>query len=647
MRLLLGILVTAFSLQSFADKTVPEYWAETEVPFGDVVNVLNLPSCYKDARTFYACVMAAPANGRAAEKDLALVPKSIVSELELDKAPKIAEMGGLVLLEVPKIDKKMTVKEMLAFTNKRRTRVQDVVMNEIYPEQKKTADALQTCVMALPAEKRSAELYNCENKVAKHPIESYPAGITEQEKHNLAMTNLANEFFVPFLVSAMIEDLYVSDPKMQSYALALVLNAKTETLDGHALWFPVSYKNEVMDATDKKMSGIGAELTDKDHHIIVARTIEGQPAEKVLQAKDEVISVKQGAADGNGKVIMAAGSTLELLIKEIRGEPNTPVTLTILRDGQQMDKTIIRNTFEIKNLETYVVDQTGKKFGYLRLKSFMDDQLCNKMQLAINTLDKDSVPSEDNPLPAGTVRGQVDGWILDLRGNGGGLIDMAECLSEQFAGKVKIVGEGYLERPDHVQYYVGQNDAITNKPMVVLIDSNSASASEIVAGALQDNARAWLVGDNSFGKGSVQQIQRVSLPGAKKDSLLYKETIALFYQPSGRTNQLETLFPDFKVPFKPNATEDELFALREVDQTPNAIHGPKQASWTQPRPQEQAAIQNCVGQPKSDAMFASSQIADYQLGVAQEVLSCAVDLAKPSEAKAADVKPQVKAELNP
>jgi carboxyl-terminal processing protease len=231
---------------------------------------------------------------------------------------------------------------------------------------------------------------------------------------------------------------------------------------------------------------------------------------------------------------------------------------------------------------------------------------------------------------------QVSGYILDLRANGGGQLQQARCIAGLFLGDRPIVGTKSLASqkidwlralhpnagpelpaiwhfPGFVFDVPSKAEQLTQSPVVVLIDAYSASASEIVAGAIQDHGRGWLVGERSFGKGTVQTLLTNQIPGAQ---VYIGRTTSRFYLPSGRTNQLVGVLPDFEVPFQAAASSLERFAAREADLYPHALIS-ENSVWAQPRKEQVTRIQNCM------ASQSSLEGSDNQLLVAQQVLSCA------------------------
>jgi carboxyl-terminal processing protease len=216
--------------------------------------------------------------------------------------------------------------------------------------------------------------------------------------------------------------------------------------------------------------------------------------------------------------------------------------------------------------------------------------------------------------------GPVSGLVLDLRGNLGGLIDQAVCIGGLFLGREVVVKVKDLDR-DSFEELSSSKPAATDLPLVVLIDAGSASASEIVSGAIQDHQRGWLLGERSFGKGTVQANMNFW-----NDKIVFYRTVQRFYQPTGRTNQQVGISPDFEVPATPSATEEDRFRLREADIFPHGL-GAVGPMWAQPRPEEARKVNGCVaGEKLADKVFAEAKArghaVDYQLLRAEETLRC-------------------------
>jgi carboxyl-terminal processing protease len=381
-----------------------------------------------------------------------------------------------------------------------------------------------------------------------------------------------------------------------------IIGAFMLAIDAHSHFNLAKQMEDERKDADITLVGIGAELTQQDGLPMVIQPIADSPAEKTGLKSGDLITKVDG--------ISTKGMSLDLVVDKIRGVEDTPVVLEIQRGAETLNPTIVRAKIVQKNVVPKVLEEIGPKIAYIKLRQFMDPQACDKISASIKEME---------------AKNSTEALILDLRGNGGGLLNQAVCIGGLFAGKQPVAYEKYLA-DDHVVPFNGPADAITTKPMVVLINSSSASASEIVSGAMQGLKRAWIVGDRSFGKGSVQSGGEFP---ADKNLVLFS-TVARFYMPvqlpngtlDMRTNQRIGVIPDFSVPAKLGATPDETFFMREGDLYPYSLEAGT-PTWESIRVSETQAISSCLekGQRAEKALAAKS-LQDYQLLKAEEVLAC-------------------------
>lgn len=266
---------------------------------------------------------------------------------------------------------------------------------------------------------------------------------------------------------------------------------------------------------NSELEGIGAELTVREGKLVVVAPIKDSPAEEAgILPGDHIYMV-------NG--LPTAEMSLWDAIMAIRGEPGTDVNLTIIREGAEeaTDLTITRSKIHVPSIETSYEEVNGKTLAHVAVYSFADETYL-EFSDAIRDIQ---------------LQG-ADGMILDLRLNGGGFLDVSiEMLSEFFEDEVKAVVVKNGDGTNEIMYTLGQGD-LTEIPLVVLIDEGSASASEIVAGALQDHGRAVLMGEKSFGKGSVQELTEL-MGGAS-----IRITVAKWFTPKDRSIDHEGIAPD-------------------------------------------------------------------------------------------------------
>jgi len=239
------------------------------------------------------------------------------------------------------------------------------------------------------------------------------------------------------------------------------------------------------------------------------------------------------------------GMTLGEAVKIMRGKPGTKITLTIVREGEEkpLTITITRAIIKVKSVKSRILEDG---FGYVRITQFQS-RTGKDLNKVLKKLNRES-------------GGQLKGLVLDLRNNPGGVLNAAVDVSDAFLNKGTIVYTDGRIKNSKMRFNARQGDLLNGAPMVVLINGGSASASEIVAGALQDHKRAVILGQPSFGKGSVQTI--LPLPGGTA----LKLTTALYYTPSGRSIQAEGIVPDVKLEsVKLAKAEHSLRMLKEAD----------------------------------------------------------------------------------
>ncbi|MUM78228.1 PDZ domain-containing protein [Pseudodesulfovibrio sp. F-1] len=346
----------------------------------------------------------------------------------------------------------------------------------------------------------------------------------------------------------MVESYYVK-PITRKELIDNSIKGMIEQLDPHSAFLsPEDYKEMQMD-TSGKFSGIGIEISLEQGRLTVVSPIEDTPAYKAgLLAGDLILEI-----DGESTQDM----TLLDAVKRIRGDKGTTVTLLILhRDSNKpQEVAIVRGTIPITSVKTHSLEDG---YLYLRLTKFHESTTRNMR-------DEIAQFSKAHPLK---------GIVLDLRNNPGGLLGQAVSVADTFLDDGSIV---YIQGKDEASrkdFFASKTADEIKVPLVVLINAGSASASEIVAGALQDHRRALIVGERSFGKGSVQTI----IPMADGSGI--KLTTALYYTPGGRSIQAMGIEPDLKIAFlAPPKDEEramrERFTVREQDLSRHLENGDK------------------------------------------------------------------------
>jgi len=332
-----------------------------------------------------------------------------------------------------------------------------------------------------------------------------------------------------------IEKDYVegTDPKELIYG---AIKGMVGTLDPHSFFMsPEEYK-ELMVETKGSFSGVGIEITTRDNVLTVVSPIEGTPAFKAgIKAGDQIIMI--GGKSTKDISIMGA-------VKLIRGPKGSKIRLTIRRKGVEkpIDFLITRDVIPIRSVRSFFLPSD---IGYIRIRNFQGN---TGQQLSKALKDMES-------------KKKLKGLILDLRNNPGGLLSQAVRAADEFLDSGLIVSIKGRDKKEE-KSIAHKNSTPREYPLIVLINEGSASASEIVAGALQDNKRALILGSTTFGKGSVQTLFPLS------DGSGLRLTTAIYYTPRGRSIQASGIEPDIKVDFIPpkeKPTEEKPHTIRERD----------------------------------------------------------------------------------
>ena len=312
--------------------------------------------------------------------------------------------------------------------------------------------------------------------------------------------------------SAYVEE--VSDKELIEKAIDGMLSG----LDPHSGYMNEEVWQEMQMDTKGKFGGLGIEITMEEGFVKVISPIEDTPAyEAGILAGDYIIQIDDTPV---------FGLTLNEAVELMRGERGKPITITVSRDGNEpFDVEIIRDYINIRSVKSELVDDVG----YLRITSF-NEQTESGLISAI----------EDIETQANT---KLQGYVLDIRSNPGGLLTQAVKVTDIFLERGEIVSTRGRDKKDIKRYRAKKTDRTNGKPLVVIIDGGSASASEIVAGALKDHRRAIILGTQSFGKGSVQTI--IPFQVLESDSLTgIRLTTARYYTPSGESIQGKGITPD-------------------------------------------------------------------------------------------------------
>jgi len=335
-------------------------------------------------------------------------------------------------------------------------------------------------------------------------------------------------------VLSTVQASYVEEPDVDELVNGAI-KGMLQTLDPHSSYLTPEMLKQVEVETKGVFGGLGIEIGVKDGVLTVIAPIDDTPAFRAgLQAGDKIVRIEnEPTRDMN---VMDA-------VKRLRGEPGTTVTIWIAREGlsEPRSYTITRDIIKIKSVKSKAM---GEGIGYIKLTQFQQDT-DSELEKALQAFTKE--------------KGGVKGLVLDLRNNPGGLLDQAVKVADKFVDSGLIVyTDGRIEN-QKFKYFAHKEGTYLGFPMVVLVNAGSASASEIVAGALQDHGRAILLGMQTFGKGSVQTI----IP--MEDGSAIRLTTARYFTPNGRSIQAKGIEPDIAVTDGREGPEGHPVPLREKD----------------------------------------------------------------------------------
>ncbi|MBH9969227.1 MULTISPECIES: S41 family peptidase [unclassified Commensalibacter] len=358
--------------------------------------------------------------------------------------------------------------------------------------------------------------------------------LAEDVKKNQVQNNSAETYRLLTLFGDVFERVragYV-EPVADKDLITNALNGMLTGLDPHSSYMTEKQFANMQIQTKGEFGGLGLEVQEDEGHIKVVSPIDGTPAARAgIKPGDYIIAI-------DGKNI--DGMTLNAAVDKMRGKPKTQITLTLIRlkEPKPIKVTLIREIIHIQVIKSALYD----RIGYIRISQFNEETEKN-MRQAFDKLQKES-------------NHKLAGLVIDLRNDPGGLLDQAISVSRDFIKEGAIVSTKARNPKDNQRWNAKGKDITNGLPIVVLINGGSASASEIVSGALQDHHRAVLVGEKTFGKGSVQSVMPIPGNGA------IRLTIARYYTPSGRSIQGLGISPDIKVQDSYDTPE---FSIREAD----------------------------------------------------------------------------------
>ncbi|MBZ7985237.1 S41 family peptidase [Campylobacter sp. Cr9] len=330
----------------------------------------------------------------------------------------------------------------------------------------------------------------------------------------------------------MIEANYVDEITIEQL-VDKSLEGLLSNLDAHSAFLNEKNFKSLQESTNGEFGGLGMTLSVKDNAITVIAPIEGTPADKAgIKAGDVILKIENEST---------IGMSLDDAVSKMRGKPNTKINITIYRKGEKkpLDFTITRDIIKVESVYAKNIENTN--YLYLRITSF-DRNVVGKVKEAL------------------TLNKNIKGIVIDLRNNPGGLLNQATDLLNLFIDNGVLVSQKGRDENAKIDTIAIKKAAInTTIPISIIVNGGSASASEIVSGAMQDRKRAIIVGEKTFGKGSVQMIREIN---AKEG---VKLTIAKYYLPSGRTIQAVGVTPDIIVHPGKVTMEEEGFSIKESE----------------------------------------------------------------------------------
>ena len=312
-----------------------------------------------------------------------------------------------------------------------------------------------------------------------------------------------------------IQNEYVEEVD-QAETMDAAINGALQSLDPYSAYMNPEVFKESQQETSGEFGGLGIEVTMEAGVVKVITPIDDTPAAKAgVKAGDYIVRI-------NGEQVQ--GKTLMEAVNLMRGPVGTSIEITIRRKGLKKAK-IIKITREVIEVRSVISKQIQNKVGYLRLRAFNQNS-GSQLKKEISKIEKNK---------------KTVGYILDLRNNPGGLLSQAIKIADFFLDDGEIVSTNGRKARENKKFFAKKGDKINGKPLIVLINNGSASASEIVAGALQDQKRAVLLGETTYGKGSVQSIIPLKNRGA------IRLTVSKYYLPSGKSISEVGVIPDIKV----------------------------------------------------------------------------------------------------
>lgn len=390
-------------------------------------------------------------------------------------------------------------------------------------------------------------------------------------------------------VLATIEKYYVDDIKIEDIVKKSIEGLLTN-LDAHSAYLDEKHFKDLKIQTEGEFGGLGITVGQRDGALTVIAPMEGTPADKAgVKASDIILKINKQST---------LNMTIDEAVNLMRGKPGTGIELTLVREGESKPLviSIVRDIIKIESVYSRLIE--NENMLYVRVVSF-DKNIVGDVKEAIQK------------------NKGIKGIVLDLRNNPGGLLNQAVELVDLFVDEGIIVSQKGRVESDNAEYKATKAGTLTKIPLVVLVNGGSASASEIVSGALQDHKRAIIIGEKTFGKGSVQAV----LPVVDNEAI--RLTIARYYLPSGRTIQAEGVTPDLmvypgEVPHKNNEQ-----SLKEKDLKKHLEGELKKAEDTKPETKDKDKNKTKTKEPlksEKEVISQESLFKDLQLKSAVDAI---------------------------
>lgn len=394
------------------------------------------------------------------------------------------------------------------------------------------------------------------------------------------------------------------------------IKAQAQYFDPHADFEPIA-ADRAERSGSRQFAGLGIYPEIYNQQARIKSVMPGSPAEASgLMAGDILLS----ADLPNGRLNLT--QTAASAIAQLKAPAGTSAPLEIVRDGRTLKIDARFDSFPISPILSRMEGSTA----YIRITSFVPDDLCKRFENALQT----------------AIDAGAKNLIVDLRANTGGQVPNAICAASRLLGPKIVLGEKRIQplsptlaaifnddddeisSDEPIRWIRGGHEAITNMPVVILMDNLTASASEIFAGAMQDHARAWLVGTRTFGKAVMQENQPIRQMDTQ--GVWGGRTTTLLYQPSGRSIQRTGLTPDFTEPTQYGDDINAYIETREIDMNPRTLKV-ESAPWVQPRASEISQLKKCTEGSEGRALkiyhrLVDARRADYQLAYGLSILDC-------------------------